>query len=215
MKRLISHNLSIDNDVLRLPRPTELGCVLAGACLIADADAGETQTQELLFDSLVVLVQGASSAARHWLLVGHDSWQPNTRIVKHNRLWKDLAKRVHLPEGVRSEEFMIESEEGIKYFGFVECKDIESSRLVQLLRTERACTLLASVGADLNDQLKSLAQAGWRKTTTFLPPLQILQLACQTDALVYTLIGDFDDREKGSALIGKSDCIDEVFGGVR
>jgi hypothetical protein len=210
MKRLICPDLSIKNDVLRLPPSTEVGCVLAGACLIADIDKSETQ--ELMFDSLVVLVQAKSPRARHWLLVGDDSWQPNTRIVKYNRLWRILAKRVQLPEGLRSEEFMIQSEEGIKYFGFIECKDIESNTLIELLKTERSCTLLASMGTDLSEQLKSIARTGWSRTTTFRPPLQILQMACQADLLVYQLVGDFDDREKGSALIGKASSIDMIFG---
>ncbi|MDI1285737.1 MAG: hypothetical protein PSV46_15195 [Reyranella sp.] len=208
MKRIVSRDLSDENDVLRLPHTAELGCTLAGGCVLSNHSSHNAQ--EMLLDSLVLQVQGLTPGIRHWLMSGHDVWQPDNRIVKHNKLWKSLAKRVPLPSGIKSEEFLVESAEGLKYFGFIECQGLVASELVSVLRTERACTLIASWGDDPTDELKSIARQGWTRPT-IIPPLEILKIACRKNVIVYALLGDFDDQERGSAIIAQPQWIEAVF----
>ena len=205
-RRIISLDLSTSNDVLRLPDVT--GCVLAGGALIGSGP-GAVARQTMLRE-VVALVVGADSHVRHILLVGHTTWQPSTRIVRYNRLWKSIAKRSPLPGGMRSSEYMIESHRGVKYFGYIELDHVDAVLTASLYDVEPACNLIALYDSK-TEILDNLAQQGW-DTPVFTPPLPILKMLCRNDAALYRSVGTFDDREQGAALISKEERIRRVFG---
>lgn len=208
MRRVLEYDLSADNELYRLPSSMGLGCVLAGGFLIEEFASNETE--ELLLDSLLLQVHGKFSAVRHWLMVGHNTWQPNTRIVRYHRLWKAFSKVLDLPQGHRSEEFLVECDQGLRYFGFIECTCLEAGQLWEILRTEATCTLLATWGYDPTEELRSVAQQGWSQSMMY-PPAEILRMACGRNLLIYCTIGKFDDRNRGSGVIGESRWIGALF----
>jgi hypothetical protein len=205
-ERVVEQNLMVENSLLRLP--TEVDCVLSGGCLVTSART--PAAEEALADGLVSLIQGKVAGIRHFLMVGHSSWQPRNRIVMYNKLWLSLEKRTSLPRGVRSEEYLIESEKGVKFFGFMECENPDTRQILGLLRAEPACTLIATCENDPQDILGSVARKGWNRVGIY-PPIEILKIACSAHAFIYAVIGFFDDRERGLALIAKSSWIDAIF----
>ena len=208
MTRLISYDLTAENDILRLPPVSHLGCILAAAAILADDTS--RRTPETLLDRLVAHVQGVAPGVRHWLMVGHSAWQPKNRIVARNRLWRSLSNRLPLPLGRRSEEFSVESPEGLRFFGFIECESPFATDAFALLREERACTLIASWGPDPTEDLAAIARIGWARPEIG-PPLELARAACRMDIGVYAILGDFDDRQRGAAFIARLRWIEPLF----
>lgn len=209
MDRRVARNLSVANDVLRLPSISEVGCILSGGCLLASH--GARDAQETVLDGLMSLAQGQLHDARHWLMVGHDSWQPDTRITRHHKLWGSMAKRISLPTGQRSEEFLILGESGIKFFGYIDCDENQSRTILEVLRSERACTLVLPCSQDAKKALTLSARRGWSRMTP-LPPREFIDAACSTDLLLYAPLGAFDDRRWGCAIVARPPRIDQLFG---
>jgi|GEM_PF-3101876 len=209
MKRIVSSNLSAENDLLRLPREDDIGCVLGGGGLLYEDQSPDGH--ELLLDSLILQVQGYRPDIRHWLLAGHNTWQPDTRIVRYNQLWRSLSKRVSLPLGPRSEEFLIESNEGLKFFGILECTNLETRSLSTLLNSERACFLVATWGDYRIRDIEDVVRHGW-SAPLHSPPMEILRLACIDSIVIYSQLGRFDDREQGWAIVGQPRWVDGIFG---
>jgi len=209
---LVIPNLSDENDVLTLFPASALGCVLAGGAALARAASRETE--ESLLESVSFRIRGMSSGVRHWLMVGHDAWQPVNRIVLYNKLWRSLSRRTRLPAGPRSEEFLISSERGVMFFGFIECQDIVAKDVLSLVRVERACTLIATWGPDPTDELRSIARSGWELPAAG-PPLAILKAACRMDLGVYASVGWFDDIVRGTVFIARPRWIEAAFPSAR
>jgi hypothetical protein len=197
----------VENRLLRLP--IEVGCVLSGGSLVTTERIGTTE--EMLLDGLVSLIQGKIPGVRHFLMIGHGSWQPRNRIVMHNKLWRSMAKTIPLPAGKKSEEYLVESEAGVKFFGFIECEDLKARQILDVLRTEPAFTLIATCENNPDDLLASAARRGWAKSGIYPPPIEILKIACNTRAIIYAVIGFFDDRERGLAVIARPPLIDSIF----
>jgi hypothetical protein len=201
-------NLSVENGMLTLPPVSVLGCVLAGAGILGRIhDAGRRETS---FKNMLSHVRSTRSDVRHWLMAGHDAWQPQNRIVTYNRLWRSLSKRVRLPPGQWSEEYPITSDRGIKFFGFMEIQDLAADDILPVLRAARASTLVASWGADPIDELTSIAKKGW-ELPHLGPPQEIIQAACRMDIGVYSGVGDFDAVIAGTAFIARPRWIDALF----
>lgn len=208
MPRLISYDLSVANDILLLPPVSGLGCILAAGAILEN-DVSH-RAHETLLDNLVAHVQGAMPGVRHWLMAGHTVWQRKSRIVMHNRLWRSLSHASPLPLGRRSEEFLVETPEGLKFFGFVECERPFTTDVFAILREERACTLIASWGPDPIEELAAVAGAGWARSE-FGPPFEINRAACHMNIGAYAILGDFDDRERGVAFIARPRWIETMF----
>jgi hypothetical protein len=194
--------------MLTLPPISVLGGVLAGAGILGRIhDAGRSETS---LKTMLSHLRSTRSDVRHWLMAGHDAWQPQNRIVTYNRLWRSLSKRVQLPPGQWSEEYSITSDRGIKFFGFMEVQDPTVASIFPVLGSERACALVASWGVDPTDELTSIVKKGWERPHRG-PPQEIIQAACRMDIGVYSMVGDFDSITAGTAFIARPRWIDALF----
>jgi hypothetical protein len=106
---------------------------------------------------------------------------------------------------------LIESEAGIKFFGFMECESLKAREILAVLRAEPACTLIATSENSPHDILEPVARHGWDKSRLHHPPIEILKIACSTRTIIYAVIGFFDDREKGLAVIAQPSFIENIF----
>ncbi len=60
-----------------------------------------------------------------WFFIAHGPWQPRTRMVGHNRLWKGLQKQHGFHAPSVSSEIEVTSREGVRYAGL--CRLTESN----------------------------------------------------------------------------------------
>jgi hypothetical protein len=194
--------------VLLLPHASEIGCTLAGGCLLVEDK--HVDTEEMILDAAILRVQSGIRGARHVLMAGQDTWQPNTRIARYHGLWKYLAKLSAIPAGERSEELLIESSEGIRFFGYIESCEHSVSELVRMLRAVRTCTLIALSPSVPSKAITDLLHRGWHQEGV-APPLDLLRAACVHELVIYSPLGFFDDRERGFAMIGRPQILGTVF----
>jgi hypothetical protein len=97
------------------------------------AEAHSEKLREVLFRTRTL------SQFRALLFVADGPWQPSTAMVKHNKLWKSLAKNWEVsPFTHRSTELEVESDRGIRYAGLLEVGENTVGAAVDLLRLGQA-----------------------------------------------------------------------------
>jgi hypothetical protein len=106
-----------------------------------------------------------------------------------------------LPFSQKSSEYSVEGEEGIKYFGFIECSELDFGILPAVIANNSACTLIAFNNVNSGNALSILAKKGWHRNSIYSPAPEMLNFICEYDVILFELIGRFDDKETGCAII--------------
>lgn len=81
---------------------------------------------------------------KSWLLLAHEPWQPKSAMVRHKKLWKSLPTSWNIDSLQLFPEVMIESSEGIRYFGVAEVKKETFYNATQILRESRGAAIILS-----------------------------------------------------------------------
>lgn len=207
--RFTAEDLSVENDVLLLGE-LNLACRLSGIAFV-DTSGIILVAQEKALGLVRELVNQHLPDFEAWLLVGHTAWQPDTQIVRYKKIWSYLRGRnPDIPDGLTLEEFPVESEQGIKYFSAVRCEEFDPKQALGLLREEMACTLVFANNSEALGVVIPLLKRGWSKQGV-IPSPELLDFACSSNVVVGSLIGAFDDREAGFALIGRFDLMEGML----
>ncbi len=205
----LAHDISVDNDLYVLNRKTK--SLLSGAAFIWTEWEDKLQTTEKALGLLSRRLQPAFPAFSHWLFVGHRSWQPDNRIVRHRKLWTAItSKGINIPDGERVSEVIVSSENGIKFFGLIKCASIASPSVASILRTGWETQLIFAEESVAMSASKFLLLNGWDHIGN-APPDKIVDLICENDIFAYLPLGWFDDRESGCAVIAKERLIFSSF----
>lgn len=207
-----AEDLSVENDVLLLGE-LDLACQLSGIAFAATSYVVSV-AQEKALGLVRELVNQHLPDFEPWLLVGHTAWQPDTRIVRHKKIWSYLRGRnLYIPGGLCLDEFLVESDQGIKYFSAVRCDEFDPKQALGLLREELACTVLFAKNSDALEAVPPLLKRGWSKRGV-IPSADLLDLACSSNVIVGSQIGEFDDLEAGFAVIGRFDLMEGMLRSV-
>ena len=207
-----ARDLFADNDVLYLAHdslPSDLK--ISGAAWTVSrtsADAAHLRA----FQHALPLVLSKLPGYVAWLLVGHTCWQDDNRVTRYRKLWGSLrAGGEELPAGHRSAEHMIESREGVRYFGAIRLDAGAIEAAVQLLRREPISVLVA-IPATNDEVIESLIRRGWtRSDNAHAPSDEVVKAACGADGVVLGLIGAFDDPESGVVALAKPSLIERIL----
>lgn len=192
-------NLSVKNSVMNfrdVAFPADV--VLAGASWLT---VGESPTEALrvVLQFLLEEVRRRVSSFSVWLLVGHSAWQPDTRIVRHHKLWGSLkARGTNVPLVGLQQEVLLESEAGLKYFGAVPCSEFSVESVVQVLLKEYCAYLVL---APNNLDVMKIVKQGWSGELS--EDFSLLSSVSQYGGLVLRKVGEFDDKEWGILAIGR------------
>lgn len=195
----IEPDLSVENKVMNF-RNVDIpaGVALAGASwLVTGVSPSEALKATLKF--VLGEVRRRLSGFSIWLLIGHSAWQPDTRIVRHHKLWGSLrARGTDIPLTGRLQEFRLEYEGQLKYFGAVELSEFSIESVAQVLLKEH-CSYLAVVpnGSDVEQLIKR----GW--SGEIYEDLSLLIDMNQAGALLLKSVGQFDDQEWGILAVGR------------
>lgn len=200
------------NDVLTLPSenpPSDL--LLSGAAWIVPWQPPVVAHVRAL-EHVLPLVLSRLPGYVLWFLVGHSCWQDDNRITRHRKLWGSLqAGGHHLPEGERSSEQIVESQEGVRYFGSIRLSSLAVEATVQVMQRE-PCSLLAALPAGNGAALEPLLQQGWTRSRSSAAPSQdVLKTVCGADGIVMTPVGAFDDVDAGVAAIARPSVLRLIF----
>ncbi|MBW3527068.1 hypothetical protein KO533_10910 [Shewanella sp. NKUCC05_KAH] len=199
-------DLSVENSVMNFRDVIfPVGLSLAGTCW-SITGLPQAESLETVLRFVMKEVKRKMSGFSMWLLIGHSAWQPDTRIVRYHKLWGSLkARGVNIPLGEHPQEFLLESDGRLKYFGALRISEVSIESVAQLLLRER-CAYLALV-PDHTELTQSLKK-GW--SGELYEDLSLLTCISQSNGLLLKRIGEFDDKEWGILAIGNQSVLSSV-----
>lgn len=196
----IASDLNKDNDILVFRRDS-LRCTLSAVAMVSNFESIPS-SQTVALEFIDATVKENLPAFESWLLVGHASWQPNTRIVRH----KKLSSYINYPKlcgtgGKRIGEHILESDRGIKFFDAIQCEQFAGAKVVALQRDARACILIYVKSDEALSLVESFLKVGWERDNPFVPST-LLNATDSSNLLICCPLGEFDDFESGYAIVG-------------
>lgn len=207
IKTTTADDISVVNEVLNfncshLPKEK----IFSGASwvvpLAVSADALLLVTQ-FVFE----LIKQKLSGYTVWLLVGTATWQPDTRIVRHTKLWNSLKSRgVEISHVSSLQEVTVEGGGKVKFFGAAKLSDLSIPSVVKILLEER-CTYISAVPDPI--AIQGLLELGW--SGDFDDDFELINYLGRNDGLIFKKLGEFDDLERGLAVVGTSMVVNELM----
>lgn len=192
-------DLRVANEVLSVAAPCAVegkGYLLCNESLIA----ATAISMKMLYERHAKLRSGFE----YWLLVQLGGWVPDTRIARYRKLWGAYAKSdVVLPNGIKTDEVMVKTADGLNFFGGIKCENLDFSSVAKLVRAGRGFVLVAVETSQASEFITSVTREGWGLSprSSLFPPEEIVGALCLFDAFLYWPVGGFDDREIGSVLL--------------
>lgn len=206
----IAYDLGVDNDVMHIDQSV-LDCKLAGASVVF-SDSSIFSSQEKALKLIVDLIKKNLPTFEPWVFVGHTTWQPDTRITRYQKFWKglDIQRERGTLSGEPLDEYLIESTKGIKFFSALKYRNLDFREIIKFIQDEPACTFAYIKSGGKINIFEELLRTGWEKNYPF-PPIKLLNAVCLLDALIFSPLGQFDDRESGFAVFGRKEYIEKCF----
>lgn len=194
-----AQDLFIKNEVMNLDRTSfTVGKSLAGAGWQAIGSSPHEALSHVL-KVVFALLKEKLRRLELWLLAGTSAWQPNTRVVRHYKLWGGLRVRgLEIPPDSQSMEVLIESGIGVKFFGAAKLSDFDAVDIIVKILLEEHCTYLAALPSDLSPS--ALLNIGW--SGDLRSDSKIINYIAESDGLLLKQTGEFDAYERGIVSIG-------------
>lgn len=195
----VAPNLFEPNPCLRLTRPTSSDSSTNLACITILRDDAQVSRSDA---SWSCLLHAWTSIFRHgpplkcWL--NACVRQENTRIARHQGLWKTLVKQ-GLPRTVLSTaEVMVENDDNtLGFYGAIGV-DGEWMQVFRPVVTAASRSFLTLLPRDDSAQVELLIGTGWRRGLVQAEELsQIATIVAMQGGVLLRLFGEFDDREAG------------------
>lgn len=124
-----------------------------------------------------------------WVIVGNSAWQPNTRIVRHRKLWGALKfQGCEILGGSDPQESFSEAHEKLKFFGAIKISKASIESMIELIFKER-CSYIILVPE--NFKIKNILSLGWSGSLT--EDLNLFHEVYKAGGLLFKRMGEFDD----------------------
>ncbi|WP_339533390.1 hypothetical protein [Pseudomonas mucidolens] len=164
------------------------------------------RTQLSILEDLYTRFNSAIPEQNIWLLIGSYSWQPDSRIIRHRRLWGCLkARGMEVLHGKNYQDVLTEGREGVKFFGAVTLSEPSLMSTLFAILSER-CSYIVGLPKDCD--VSFFLNSGWKGKIT-----DDINLICGISNLkgfVLKPIGEFDDPERGFLYLGSSDVARKI-----
>lgn len=188
-------------------------CKIGGA-LCLDIRQHSESRQKLYAKALKSIAEAISKNFNLWLLVTTGKVE-FSRVNKHKKLWNRLKHTSSsLPDGVRSNEYYVEHEDNLEYFGAMHLQSMNYENLAEFFYPN-GNGYIAALGK--NDILiDEVIREGWGEagSHSYGYPKELINFACKKPVLFIRPIGFADDREVGAMAIAQTNIVREYFVGV-
>ncbi len=154
----IFHNLdwplfNYDKGIQKAEAVPEI-CILSHLCYaseipenIGDLDAEcSKQTHSMIFNNPFL------KPFKVYLFVAHSSWLQKTRLSLYKKLWKSLPDHWNIFDLSLGNEWLFESESGIRFAGLSEIDPSMFDKAVTILRSHLASVLIMTQVKDFNEE---------------------------------------------------------------
>lgn len=199
----------VDNDLARLqPGQAVAGLSVGGAGWYATGER-PADAHRFALDHAVSTILSRCTNYELWLFASHSAWQPDNRVTRFRRLWGSLkARGISVPDGRDIGESVVQSPQGIRFFGAMQINDRSVVPLVELLEVEPASYLVAVDGRGEALARQTIGK-GWDAPDPW-PPLDLIADIVAADGVLLFPVGAFDDREAGCIGLASRRLIQEL-----
>jgi hypothetical protein len=174
------------------------------------------EDSESVFQSRLACLEAASDAISEsfpdyesWLFVTNEALYSNTRITRHQKLWKSLAARgLLVPFPTVHQETIHESKGGLRFFGAAKFERKHLHAVNAILLAERLSQIVC-VQAGSDDVIRNSLEHGWLPARSY-PSETLLSDICGAGGMVLGVYGEFDDRQISTAAIGRRELIQRL-----
>ncbi|MBV1882726.1 MAG: hypothetical protein KUG82_13895 [Pseudomonadales bacterium] len=143
---------------------------------------------------------------RFWYFIGDSTWQDDTRVVRHKRLWKALSSRgIEVGHSNETFEELIVSDGMLRFFGAKSISELSIESVVKALSEER-CSYFLALPQDTD--IKVALHLGWDVHDGFDKGL--LRFSVENGGLLFKAIGEFDDPESGFVGLGEPELVQKL-----
>lgn len=202
----VARDLFAENEVFLLGRLRSRGAHAVGGVAWLYTLAPALAHTRALSDALSRLAN-VMPGYRRVLLLGDAAPRRDDRIVRHQRLWKGLERvGPRIPQGQRSEEHCVSTDEGVRWFGAVQFEPSEVDVVAGWLERGNEALVVGLPEPALRS-LEPLLARGWSSDRS-APPQAVLDALLPLDGVLFWPAGAFDDRECGGILIGSPELVD-------
>ncbi|MCY3002492.1 MAG: hypothetical protein NTV21_11880 [Planctomycetota bacterium] len=202
----VARDLFAENEVFLLGRFRSRGAHSVGGVAWLYGLAPRLAHARALGDAMARLAS-VMPGYRRVLLLGDASPRRDERVVRHQRLWKELERvGPRIPQGERSEEHCVSNDEGVRWFGAVQFELAEVDVVADWL--ERGIeALVVCLPEPALRSMEPLLARGWSSDRS-APPQAVLDALLRLDGVLFWPVGAFDDRESGGVLLGSPELVD-------
>jgi hypothetical protein len=195
------------NDLIKLDRFTFDPTI---ALSVADWTAKRVPHDAALLEVLRFVYRSVCermSGYRVWLLLGDTRWQDDTRIIRHQKMFKSQkAQGLNFEALQGRREFMIEHGGKLKFFGAVRLEE-DALTLVPRTMQPGSCTYLLALPDTEPDFPVS---SGWSGTLN--ADSELIKANAKRDGIIFGRVGYFDDPEVGLVALGKPNVVARLTG---
>lgn len=195
-----------DNDIVKTGNSERPKGELAVARFLHEGVRERSLSFVLVF--LFDLIKRKYPSHDFWLFVTNSSWQTDTRIVRHRRLWGSLKFRGFELKGCDLEQELLVIRDGeIKFFCATRLSKISLSDVAKLILEERCSYILAVPdGFDVNCALR----IGW--SGVMQDDLKYMEYVALSGGIILKALGEFDDPDSGFLCFGNPINIENIAG---
>jgi len=204
-----SMDIFSENDVLTLDRQLFPANLQLGAIEWAVERGVRVDVFPMLFGAVLDDVGRRFGGHEVWLITGHSAWQPDTKVVRHRKLFNSLKMLgIGLEETCDRFEFLIERDGKLKYFGAARLAP-ESVVAAGRTMTPRSCSYILVQPKGIG--LGHLPAAGW--TGQWNEDNGLVSAVANRNGLLFQRVGFFDDPEVGVVAVSSPLTLKQISPG--
>jgi len=133
-----------------------------------------------------------------WCFIGNSTWQDDTRIVRHRKLWKALhARGIDISHCMDSHEEVIEGDGKLRFFGAKLFSELSIKSVISAIEEER-CSYLVFLPESIS--LEPALLKGWNVYNGFDEDL--LKFTLDNEGVIFKAVGEYDDPDSGFVGLG-------------
>lgn len=203
-------DISVDNEVINIrSESAKVKDVLSAASFLVESTSSESFVFVLEF--IANVIEKSLPAYEVWLLVGSSAWQSDTRIIRYRGLWGALKLQgVEIPKATDLKDVTVEADGKLKFYGALRLSELPVRSVVDTVLAGYRCYMVAlpsDAGADI---ALSMPWSGIASED-----LDFYRLICEVKGLLFKMVGEFDDPERGVVSIGAPILVKQLLSGVK
>lgn len=170
-------------------------------------DEQESVAKSMVLSYLMCMIRGVIDDPKCWIIAGHEAPQPDTRIVRHKKLWSSFGVSLTtLPE--MPAEWPVQLDDGLRFFGVIRRDLIAEEMLLKLWKNFSTVWLLVARDLDSAAIQHELAK-GWGGSRTGIPE-EILRYTSEHDIFLVRDFGPTDNFDQGMIVVARDRLIETL-----